>query len=321
MKAHLFGCTFLISLALHAQVSTIDELTRAAHLNEVGRFSEALQITEPLMASSASSPDVVAGVAWNIRGLALENLGELDRARRSYETSIEILRATHAPVKQYASALNNLGSLKADLGDFEESLSLRLRALKLYRSISDHAGAARTSVNLALLALAQRDRKRTRRFIAEAQREMTLVANPNASELAALYNVEAVEDAREGRLNEALHVVDQALHLWTESYGSQYYLIATGLCLRGQIHSASKSWDEAQADLVRALDILSINHAVNSKAYFIAERNYATVLRQQGDSNKAEKLAGDAKRGLEGLQAKQCTGCSVSVEKLQCQGV
>ena len=317
MKAHLFVCTLLISLTLHAQVSTVDELTRAAHLNEVGSFSEALRITEHLVGSSATSPDVVSGVAWNVRGLALENLGELDSARRSYETSIEILRATHAPIKQYASALNNLGSLKADLGDLEESSSLRLRALKLYRSVDDHAGAARTSVNLALLALAQRDRKRTRRFLAEAQKEVTLVSNPNTSELAALYNVEAVEDAREGHLDKALNTINNAIELWTASYGSHYYLIATGLCLRGQIHAASRNWDEARVDLVRAINILNINRAVNTKAYFIAERNYAVVLRQQGDSDKAEELASDAKRGLEELRTRQCTGCTVSIESFR----
>jgi tetratricopeptide (TPR) repeat protein len=319
MKAHFFGCAVFIAMTSHflpAQVTKLDELTSAAHLNQEGKFSEAVQLTEH-MTSSTDSRDDVAGVAWNIRGLALENLGDWDGARRSYETSLEILRSTQAPIKQYASALNNLGSLKADLGDLEESYSLRMRALKLYRSINDHSGVARSSLNLALVALAQRDRKRARRSIAEARKEEALVTDPKQRELAALRSVEAVEYAREGHMTEALNAINDSIKLWSDGHGSNYYLLGTALCLRGQIDASSRNWDQAQADLTRALDILKMNHAPNTKAFFVAEKAYAVVLRAQGNSDEAEQIARDADRGLQELRKRQCTECTISVESFR----
>jgi tetratricopeptide (TPR) repeat protein len=318
MKAQSFGCVLCIGMLtafpVYAQISEMDRLNSAARLNDRGKFLEALSTVEPLLASSGAAGNVVTGVAWNIRGLALEHLGNLDDARRSYETAIEILHNTRAPIAQYASALDNLGSLKADVGDFEESQSLRLRARQLYQSSNDHAGMARTSVNLALLALARRDKKHTRQFLADAWKEEALVPNPNIGEVAALHNVEAVERFREGHLNEALKAIGQAIRLWTEHYGPQHYLLATGLCLRGQIDAALKNEEVAKADLSHALDILRKNNAMNTRAFFAVEKVYSAVLRSRGEYDEADRLAADANRGFEGLRERRCSGCTISAE-------
>ena len=79
---------------LSAQQSELDLITRAAALNAEGKFRAAFELIQPLLDSNPQKLDsAMAGVAWNIRGLALQNQGNLDEARRSFESSIRILRA------------------------------------------------------------------------------------------------------------------------------------------------------------------------------------------------------------------------------------
>jgi tetratricopeptide (TPR) repeat protein len=315
MNARLLVYRFFLGIAvalpLFAQSSPRDELALGAQLNDRGQFSEAIRAVEPLLSSQSPSLEA-AGIAWNIRGVALENLGDWEGARRSYETAVAMLRARPDQIRQYASALDNLGSLKADMGQWQESRSLRFRAWHLYRSIDDHAGAARASVNLAFVALGQGDRKHAGKFLAEARSEESLVSDPDPSDLAALSAVQALASIRNGHLNEALDAINRAVELWTRRYGPDYYILATGLSLRGQIDSALLMRNNAQADLKRSLDILKTNNEADSRVYFIVERSYASVLRDSGDHDEADKLEADANRGLATLREKECNGCSIS---------
>jgi hypothetical protein len=320
MKRLLFGILLLAITAINpllAQLAVQNQLMRAADLNDRGDFREALRIIESLLASPVSAPNDVTGVAWNIRGLALESLGDWEGARRSYENAIVLLEKVPSPIEQYASALDNLGSLKADMGQLDESYSLRNHARQVYQTINDHAGMARISVNFALLALVKKDGKHTRKFLADAAREEALVANPTAGDLAALDNAQAIESAREGHFDQALRAIKQAIDLWTLHYGTHYYILASGLSLRGQIENAMHHHAEAEADLGRSLDILRSNHDLDSRVYFMAEAAYAKVLRDAGEHEEADRFATDADRGLAALRNKECNRCSVSAESFR----
>jgi tetratricopeptide (TPR) repeat protein len=312
---------FLLGIAaafpLYAQISPTDEVARAAKLNDEGRFAEANQTIGLLFAQGRIKDDALTGIAWNIRGMSLENLGDWESARRSYETAVGILRAKPDQIQQYASALDNLGSVKADMGQLQESRSLRIRARQLSRSVDDHVGAARASIGLAIVALALRDRKEARQLLADAFREESLVPNPDVGDLAALNTTRALECLRDGRLNDALYEINHAIGLWTERFGPHCYFLAIDLSFRGQINDALHKVDDARADFRLSLDILKTNNGVDSKVYFIVERAYAKLLRDSGERDEADKLESEAMLGLEGLSRRQCSGCSISADSFR----
>jgi tetratricopeptide (TPR) repeat protein len=306
-----------LAFPLCAQAPLADEVARAAALNDQGRFTESMQTITSFFAQERQTEDALAGIAWDLRGVALQNLEDWEGARRSYETAIAILRTKPDQIQQYASALDNLGSLKADMGQLQESRSLRTRARQLFQSVHDHAGTARASINLALVALALRDRKHARQFLADASREESLVPNPGSSDLAALNTAQAIQWARDGRLNDALDAINHAIGLWTDHYGPRYYLLVTGLALRGQIDNQLHKTDDSLADFRRSLDILKTNGVADSQVFFIVESEYATALRDSGEREEAERLESEAKEGIERLKRQQCSECSISAESFR----
>jgi tetratricopeptide (TPR) repeat protein len=310
--ALLLGIVLVFPLC--AQSPPASEIALAASLNDQGRFTESMRTIASFFAQERQTDDALAGIAWDLRGVALQNLEDWEGARRSYETAIAILRAKPDQIQQYASALDNLGSLKADMGQLQESRSLRTRARQLYRSVDDHAGTARASINLALVALALRDRKHARQFLDDASREESLVPDPRSDDLAALNTARAIQWARDGRLNDALDAVNHAIGLWTDHYGPRYYLLITGLSLRGQINNQLHRSDDSLADFRRSLDILKTNGVSDSQVYFIVESEYAAALRDSGEREEAERLESEAKQGIERLKRQQCSGCSISAE-------
>ena len=118
MRSRSFAIVLVVALgtvsSLPGEDAVLQTLARGAALNAEGNFRAALTLVQPLLDSSSEKGDrAIAGVAWDIRGLALQSLGRPDEARRSYESALSILRSMPDQKIQYANALDNLGSLEA----------------------------------------------------------------------------------------------------------------------------------------------------------------------------------------------------------------
>ncbi len=322
MRPRSFATLLFVAAAvvpcLCATQSSLEALTRAAALNEEGKFRLALELVQPLLDSDTPKLDrVVAGVAWNIRGLSLQNLGNLSEARRSYESAIEILRPLPDQKIQYANALDNLGSLEADLGQLKESKVSRLRAKELYDSAGDHAGVARIAGSIAILELALGNRREARRYLFDGFREQSKVAASDPLNLAWLFGAECLLDEADGNSQGALDRINRVIDLWIGHYGSKYYLLASAYSIRGRLYHVLGDDPRADEDLRHSLALLSDNDERNSKLYFLVEITYAQVLKNSGKANDASRMESDARAALERLRHQQCGGCTVSAEGIR----
>lgn len=274
------------------------QIQRAVNSNEQGDFSETIKLLSPLLQSQGQHNDPIFGVGWNINGLALQSTGDKDGARRSYEKAIEILHRNPAERGNLAAALDNLGSLKAEMGQLVESESLRTNARSLYQSVGDHAGVARTSINLAVIALTQRNRNRVRRFLTDAFSEEAQVTAPDAGDLAALYDAQALERNASGQPTDALISINKAIQLWKEHYGSRSYLLATGYAFRGQLEALLDDREATINDYEQSLGLLRLHGDGASPSFFLIEASYAKSLQKLGMRKDAKHLEKEAKYGL-----------------------
>jgi tetratricopeptide (TPR) repeat protein len=291
----------------------LDVITRAAALNAEGKFRAAFELVQPLLDSNPPKlNNAMAGVAWDIRGLALQNQGNLNEARRSYESAIRLLRAIPDQTIQYANALDNLGSLEADNGQLKESETLRIRAMELYGSAGDHAGVARAASNLAIVELALGSRRKARHYLTDAIREEGLATTQDPRNLAWMFGAECLVDEADGNLQAGLDRINRVIDLWIHHYGSNYYLLASAYSIRGGLYHLLKDDSRAEEDLRHALMLFSANDEGNSKTYFLVEMTYARVLRNSGKKDDASRMESDARAALERLRHQQCRGCTIS---------
>lgn len=314
----LLVCAAGVSPNLYAQQNSLDVLKKAASLNTQGRFRAALELVQPLLESKPEKPvDAVAGVAWDVRGLALQNLGKQDEARRCYEAAIKILRSLPAQKIQYANALENLASLEGENRQLKESRALRLRAIDVYGSAGDHAGVSRTASNLAVIEIALGSRKEARRYLADALREEAQVAPPDPLNQAWIFGAECLLDEAEGKYRDALGQINQVIDLWTREYGPSYYLLASAYSIRGRLHDLLGDDPRAEQDLRHSLSILSGNGEGNSSLYFFTEIMFARVLKNFGKRDDAMRMESSARSALEHLRHQECGGCTISVEGIR----
>ena len=293
-----------------------DQIRRAAELNDKGNFRETLEMLAPLLRSQGLSDEPLIGLAWNINGSAQQSTGDENGARRSYERAIEILRKAPAEKRTLASAFDNLGSLKAEMGQLGEAESLAIKSRALYEALGDHGGVARSSINLALFALDQGKRKQMRQFLNEAFSAEAEVATPDPGDLSVLYADQALERRAFKDDKGALESIDKAIHLWIEHYGPKYYLLSSGYSLRAQLEAELNDRNDALIDFEHSFEILRLHGEVASRAYFLVEAAYAKTLRQFGMRDDADKLEQAAQYGLKSIR-NPCPGCTLSANSIR----
>jgi tetratricopeptide (TPR) repeat protein len=302
-----------IAAPLCAREPITELLVRTSDLNEAGRFRAAIDTIEPLLHSQNHTVnDAETGVAWNLRGLALQGLSNQDEARRSYETAIRTLCGLPDQQAQCASALDNLGSLQAEIGQLENSKSLRTRARKMYEVVLDHAGMARVSTELALVAMGQGNRKEARRDLAEASQEESMVPEPKIGDLAWVLSAQCLQYERDGDASSALTAINRAIELWTQHYGPGYYLLAAGYSTRGKAHDMLHDYASAEKDMEHSLEMLTANGQGETRVYYLTEISYSQVLRHLGQKAEASRMESAARGGLENLRHQECGGCTIS---------
>jgi tetratricopeptide (TPR) repeat protein len=322
MRSRLFATLLVVATGLvsylGAQQLSLDVLTRAAALNAEGKFRAAFELVQHLLEPNTQKLDTsVAGVAWNIRGLSLQSMGNLDEARRSYESAIKILRALPDQNIQFANALDNLGSLEADNGQLTESKVLRIRAMELYESAGDHAGVVRSASNLAIVELALGSRREARRYLTYASHEEAQVTTSDPRNLAWMFGAECLLNQAEGDFRTGLDRINRVIDLWTQLYGPNYYLLASAYSIRGRLYHELGDDSRAVEDMKRSLALLADNNEENSKLYFFVEIMYAKVLKNSGKKDDASRMESDARAALERLRHQECSGCTISAEGIR----
>jgi CHAT domain-containing protein/tetratricopeptide (TPR) repeat protein len=118
------GPNLTLALSLRNKANSSLFLGRAQEAAEAGRraFELAIQLLPARHPELPGYYNDAANLAWS--------QGELSTARRHWESALQLLPPGHPEV---ATVLNNLALLARDLGDVEAALSLKRRAIGLWR--------------------------------------------------------------------------------------------------------------------------------------------------------------------------------------------
>src|SRR5258708_9889561 len=103
---------------LLAQITPAQRLTDAFALQMEGKPAPAIVELRALL-NSSSLDALGSGKAWNILGLAYEDMGEFALSQRAYEESLRILQDLPDNIRDFAMSLDDFGGLELATGQLE----------------------------------------------------------------------------------------------------------------------------------------------------------------------------------------------------------
>ena len=324
MKAAAVWAIVLLAVSaaipLSVQAATPDdELVRQANELKIrGDPRAAIAILEPIAnAAKRDVPSEKQGRVLNLLGSSYQELEMLDEARGCYERSIDGLSSIPSAQSSLALALNNLGSVELELGQFDDSERLSKRARDLYVQIGDHAGIAGTSTNLAVVELQRGRLGPARKFLLTAVRESKQTTALNDDDVAAILSVQGKFALIDHQPARASSLFSQAIEHWIRLHGSTSYLVGIGFLLRAQAYSSDSDFTHAFSDLQQALTLFAVTPGRTSALYWRATLEQAQLMRQLGHTSESESLERQATNALKAIRNRQCGNCTVPVEALR----
>jgi len=250
-------------------------------------------------------------------GAAYQDGGMFREARHCHETAIGILRAVPNGKQELASALDNLGSVENAIGTPESSRSLRESAHRLYAELEDPAGLARTSNNLAVIAIHQEDFKAAKRYAKSAMEYARRAQALDDDDRGALASVSGTIAMHNGDLRTAAEYFSGAIAAWTQKHGEQYWMVGLGYSLRAQAYGEMREQRHAFSDMDRALKVEANSVGKGAALYWRTELLHAGLLRKFGDNASAARLEQTSKTELAQVEREQYTGCVMTVAGFQ----
>jgi tetratricopeptide (TPR) repeat protein len=296
----------------HAQRSASDQVVQAFHLWSGGQPKAAIAILEPMLQAGVSGAEERdLGVAWNVLGSSYLDLERYGEAKQAYQHAIEKLRPIPSAQAQYASTIDSLGTLEDSLGQTDAAKALCERARHIYEQLGDPAGVAIASTNLAVIAYGHKDFKTARRALERASEEAQHTTRMKDDDFAAMDAIRSALALHDGRDDEAISTIQQAIDRWTRAHGPGYFMLGDGYLVRAQAFAKSGDYARAFSDAQHALVIAEAAVGRNTVAYLTAESIYAQILRASGAKEEAARLKKEASSALAELELRRCNGCTI----------
>ncbi len=296
-------------------VDESDSINRAYVLEAHGDFAGAITILTPIANSpSAGLSDETKGIVLNLLGSAYRVTDNFAEAQRCYEKAIAILRRDPSSQSELASSIDNLGSLEASLGHSAESERLSKRARKIYIALDDHAGLARVSTSLAVIAMQRDDRSAVRNYLVQALQEAQLAGDLDDDQIASMNGVHGWLALKDGNPQSALSFFDNAIAHWARLHGPGSCQVATGMVLRAQAYEKNRDFKDASTDLEQAENIFATELGENSTLYWSAVLDQAVLLKHEGHEREARSLEIRATSALNNIERETCVNCTITAQ-------
>ncbi len=131
-------------------------------LFEAAQFAKAAEVWQDAAAGFERQGDKInQGWSLSLVSLALQNLGELEKAQTAIDNSLQILKNQKGNTEVLAVAFNTQGSLKIKMGQANDALEAWQSAENIYTKLNDRSGKIGTQINQAQALQAMGFRRRS----------------------------------------------------------------------------------------------------------------------------------------------------------------
>jgi tetratricopeptide (TPR) repeat protein len=294
-----------------AQITPAKRLTESFALVKEGK--PALAVAELRALLDSNSLDALgSGKAWNVLGLAYQDLGDFALSQRAYEESLRILEGMSDNIQDYAMALNDFGALYVATGQFELAQELRMKALGLYERVEDHGGIARSSGDLAGIAFSQKKAGKGGKYLERAVKEARLANDLDDDDRIAIASLQGWKAQLDGDFEMSVVKYRQALDLSKRFHGEDHPFTGWNYLLLGTAHAQAGDLTNALEETRQGVAILKRKLSEQNPRYLVAKIAYSRVLDATGSHAEAARIRATAESLLKDVYQSQCIGCTVS---------
>jgi len=295
---------------LWAQTLPQEQLRQAFALEKANKPAAAITALKALL--DAQTLDASGtGKAWNILGLAYEDLGEFSLSQHAYEESLRIL-SSDPDIRNHAMALNDFGGMYVAIGQLDTAQKMKVRALGEYERVDDHGGIVRACYDLAQIAFGRGKVHEAAKFLERAMKEARSANDLDDDDWAAIASLQGWQAEVNGDHTVSIARYKQALELWRKLHGEEHPDTGWGLVLLGAADAEGGHASAGLAEMKQGVAILGRTLGEKNLRYVSVELTYARLLDKEGFHAEAAQVKAATEPVLREVYGEQCVGCTVS---------
>lgn len=264
-----------------------------------------------------------AGKLWLILASRYHDRFELEKAEDAYAHAIHLLSDSSSQ-KDYAEALNGMGTVYAAVGRLREARKCLTKSLDIYTTLNDEANMAHLHLSLGLESLAEQNYREAEMESTAALKGFNSIPNVDFSEVSMAHLTRSRAICGQGQCRAALDDVTQAFSLTRTGLLENSIAMISIWLVQGQVQMKAGLEADAKQSMNDALRLVESRTDL-PRPYFVALE--LTVLRAQSTSLKAAHRKQEAKhtedqiRRIEADAPATCTRCTVSAASLMSPGM
>jgi tetratricopeptide (TPR) repeat protein len=312
-------CASLTAVLMGALLSSSAVTQRvSSNANEVSmRIADGLKQIQEGKQNGLS--DSTLGYLWAKLADSYQEAADWKKALAAYEHALQLLGEAREDRANYATALDNLGSLYLEFGRIGEAEKLRKRALAIRKEIGSPQEIAWSEADMAEVALLKhrfKDAEKASRAVFETMSAEEQSGDNVSTELSALVTLIFAE-CMQSKQEEGLHEAERAMQLVeknlpADSVDQAHVSMALGFAQWKT--GANAEAERSMLDGLRILRSRSGPTSPNLRAAMYEYRGFLKAMHRGPEVTAIEKRLAEM---TPQDTSKSCAGCTVSVYALR----
>jgi tetratricopeptide (TPR) repeat protein len=266
-------------------------LQAPAQEQEENPLAARIHVAESAVASALGRED---GVAWLRLAIDYQDAARYEDAERVYRQAIKLLKTKDRTM--YATALDHMGTMYVERGQFAKAEPLERKALAIRQDENDAVAIGTSYMHLAMLIYGRHDLAGAE---ADAEMAASLLAPENAEkkasgatpeeQMTALIDLSLIRCGR-GECAGAIRDLNRALRLAHANYQAESVAVGFIDFLLGYAHWKKGDAKDAAELMGRAIGEMEKDMGWGHPTYLAALKQYRILLNQLGRDSEAEEI-------------------------------
>lgn len=260
----------------------------------------------------ANNSPLTVGRVWAQIAYDYQDEGAFASAEAAYVKSLAELRDVAEATSEYATILDNFGSLYLMTGRLQEAENCRKKSLEMRKQSGDPLDIERSRAHLAEVALARHKWKDAEKQASEAAQEMILLNDKQKTDVISALITESYAQSLEGKQQDAVLSAKQAVAIASDSFPLQSLPVAQAYLVLAIVQLKAGSVEEAGNSLRHSIPNIRELTAPGDPQRTVALTIYKGYLLRSHQPHEADKVDNELRSNTQQRDS-QCKDCTVSV--------